>query len=147
MVAIDAVDVLAEHKLTGEDALSAGHPDRVALLKALSRYGDGDIDRIRLHLAGPDPRIALRERADLTRRGHGDPERTVPGQPQLSRSMDARDAADDRQPTRCTGTRPGLKRRAGDETIQDRRTQAQGTRPHPRAWRWVTACCREIAPS
>jgi hypothetical protein len=66
VVAIDSVDVLAECKLTDTDALSAGHPDRLALVKALSRYGDGDIHRIRLHVAGPDPRIALRERADLT---------------------------------------------------------------------------------
>jgi hypothetical protein len=66
VVAIDAVDVLAERMLTGADAVSAGHPDRVALVKALSRYGNGDIHWIRLHLAGPDPRITLRERADLT---------------------------------------------------------------------------------
>ncbi|MDQ4092288.1 MAG: hypothetical protein M3143_02390 [Actinomycetota bacterium] len=66
VVAIDSVDVLAERMLTDTDAQSAGHRDRVGLLKALSRYGDGDIHRIQLHLAGPDPRIALRERADLT---------------------------------------------------------------------------------
>jgi hypothetical protein len=66
VVAIDAVDVLAERMLTDSDARSAGHPDRAALVKALSRHGDGDIHRVQLRLAGPDPRIALRERADLT---------------------------------------------------------------------------------
>jgi hypothetical protein len=33
VVAIDAVDVLAERMLTGADAVSAGHPDRVALVR------------------------------------------------------------------------------------------------------------------
>lgn len=66
VVGIDSVDVLAEPNLTDADARSAGHSDRAALVRALSRYGDGDIHRIRLHLAGPDPRIALRECADLT---------------------------------------------------------------------------------
>jgi hypothetical protein len=66
VVTVDSVDVVEESNLTDTDARSAGHPDRAALLKALSRYGDGDIHRIQLHLTGPDPRIALRERADLT---------------------------------------------------------------------------------
>jgi hypothetical protein len=66
VVVLDSVDILEERDLTDTDARSAGHSDLTSLLKALSRYGDGDIHRIRLHLAGPDPRIALRERADLT---------------------------------------------------------------------------------
>lgn len=66
VVVVDSVDVLEEPNLTDTDARSAGHPDLAALLKALSRYGAGDIHRIQLHLAGPDPRIVLRERADLT---------------------------------------------------------------------------------
>ena len=66
MVTVDSVDVVEESNLTDTDARSADHPDRAALLKALSRYGDGDTHRIQLHLAGADPRIALRERADLT---------------------------------------------------------------------------------
>ena len=66
VVAVDSVDVVEESNLTDTDARSAGHPDRATHLKALIRYGDGDIHRIQLHLAGPDPRIALRECADLT---------------------------------------------------------------------------------
>ncbi|MGH3985082.1 MAG: hypothetical protein ACRDST_20945 [Pseudonocardiaceae bacterium] len=66
VVAVDSVDVLEESKLTDTDARSAGYPERVALLTALDSKGDGDIHRIELHLAGPDPRIALRERAELT---------------------------------------------------------------------------------
>lgn len=67
VVVVDSVDVLEEHDLTDTDARCAGHPELAALLKVLSRYGAGDIHRIQLHLAGPDPRIVVRERADLTR--------------------------------------------------------------------------------
>jgi hypothetical protein len=66
VVIVDSVGVVEERDLTDADARSAGHPGLAALLKALNRRGDGDIHRIQLHLAGPDPRIALRERADLT---------------------------------------------------------------------------------
>lgn len=66
VVVVDSIGVVEERDLTDTDARSAGHSDLAALLNALTRKDDGDIHRIQLHLAGPDPRVALRERADLT---------------------------------------------------------------------------------
>jgi len=65
---IDAVDPVAIEDLTEADAHAAGYRDRDELLGELARYGheDGTTYRIALHLAGPDPRVALRERADVT---------------------------------------------------------------------------------
>jgi hypothetical protein len=54
--------------VTEADARAAGYRDRAELLGELARYGhqDGTPYRIALHLAGPDPRVALRERAEIT---------------------------------------------------------------------------------
>jgi len=46
------------------DARRAGQPDRDALLAGLP--GDGALHRIEFRLAGPDPRIALRERSRIS---------------------------------------------------------------------------------
>jgi hypothetical protein len=54
--AVERVDDLAEH-----EARRAGFDSRDALLAALARR-DGELYRIELHLEGPDPRVALRER-------------------------------------------------------------------------------------
>jgi hypothetical protein len=65
---IDAVDAVDLEGVTETDARAAGYRDRAELLGELARYGpeDGTIYRIALHLAGPDPRVALRERAEIT---------------------------------------------------------------------------------
>ena len=67
-LAIDAVDAVEAADVTDADARSAGYRDRGELLGELDRFGhaDGTIYRIALHLAGPDPRVALRERAEVT---------------------------------------------------------------------------------
>lgn len=65
VLAIDAVDEVTERQITADDATQAGFPSRKALLDELARR-DGAIYRIRLRLVGEDPRIALRESADLT---------------------------------------------------------------------------------
>ena len=67
-LAIDAVDPVAAEDLTEADARAAGYRDRADLLRELTRFGpeDGTIYRIALHLAGPDPRVALRERGDVS---------------------------------------------------------------------------------
>jgi hypothetical protein len=67
-LAIDAVDPVELDDVTEADAHAAGYRDRDELLGELARYGheDGTTYRIALHLAGPDPRIALRERAEVT---------------------------------------------------------------------------------
>jgi len=61
-LAIDAVERI--DAVTPQDARAAGYDDADAATAALS-LRDGDLYRIRLHLAGPDPRIALREAGDL----------------------------------------------------------------------------------
>jgi hypothetical protein len=64
-LAIDAVDEVTLDDVTDADARRAGHADRAALAAELARHPDGTLYRIGFHLAGADPRIALRERADL----------------------------------------------------------------------------------
>lgn len=57
--AVERVDAVSD-----ADARRAGLPDAAAV-KALLRGREGDLYRIRFHVAGPDPRIALRAAADL----------------------------------------------------------------------------------
>jgi hypothetical protein len=66
VIAIDAVDQVTPDEITEDDARRAGFGSRADLLANLQKYGDGPIYRITLRLDGPDPRIALRERADIT---------------------------------------------------------------------------------
>jgi hypothetical protein len=65
-LAIDAVDEVTVDDLTEADARRAGYADLDDLRAELARYPEGALYRIELHLAGADPRIALRERADLS---------------------------------------------------------------------------------
>jgi len=65
VLAIDAVDTILEGDITDADARSAGYPSRDALLADLNRRADGDLYRVALHLAGADPRAALREQDAL----------------------------------------------------------------------------------
>jgi hypothetical protein len=64
VLAIDSVDEIDPERITDADAVRAGAPDRDAVLGRLR--GDGRLYRIAFHLAGPDPRVALRERAELS---------------------------------------------------------------------------------
>jgi hypothetical protein len=65
-LAIDAVDEVDVDDITEADARRAGYADRSELLAELARRPEGTLYRIELHHAGADPRIALRERAELT---------------------------------------------------------------------------------
>lgn len=65
VVGIDSVEVVDESALTDDDARGAGYSSRQHLVDALS-YRDDPIYRIRVHWAGEDPRIALRETDDLS---------------------------------------------------------------------------------
>jgi hypothetical protein len=58
VIAFDAVDRVAD--LTDDEARRAGWASRDAVMKQFARR-DGDLYRIALHLAGPDPRAVLRE--------------------------------------------------------------------------------------
>ena len=63
VLAIDAVDAIEPEDITDAEARRAGHPDRAGALRHLRP--EGTLYRIAFHLQGPDPRIALREQADL----------------------------------------------------------------------------------
>ncbi|SFQ67620.1 hypothetical protein SAMN05421810_11289 [Amycolatopsis arida] len=59
---IDAVDPVRPEDITDADARSAGYPDADAVRADLATRPDGQVYRIALALAGPDPREELRER-------------------------------------------------------------------------------------
>jgi hypothetical protein len=60
-LAIDEVRRVDDLEISEADAHAAGCASRAALLRELARRDEGSIYRIRLHLAGADPRLALRE--------------------------------------------------------------------------------------
>lgn len=68
VIRVDAVDRLASvEEITEEEARAAGWPDVARLRKQLDKVeGDVPTYRVRLSWAGPDPRVALRESAELT---------------------------------------------------------------------------------
>ena len=64
VIAFTSVGRISPGKITARDAKAAGFPGRSALVAALQ--GQGEIYKIRLKLAGPDPRVALRKHNKLT---------------------------------------------------------------------------------
>jgi hypothetical protein len=64
-LAIDAVERVPETDITEEAARQAGEASPADLM-ALLATGKGELYRIAFHLEGEDPRIALREDADLS---------------------------------------------------------------------------------
>ncbi|HVX46034.1 MAG TPA: hypothetical protein VHC49_19245 [Mycobacteriales bacterium] len=69
LLAVDAVDVVTEEQLTGEDARRAGFADRVALLADLRGDPGLPVYRLRVRPAGhADPRDELAADADLSPR-------------------------------------------------------------------------------
>ena len=72
VVRVDAVEIVEDDAaLTDAEAQAAGWPDADRLRRQLDKTSadrDGDVAtyRVRLSWAGPDPRVALRESADLT---------------------------------------------------------------------------------
>lgn len=60
-VAIDSVDQVEMDDITEPEAVAAGCSDLQELHALLRPRTEGSLYRIALHLAGPDPRIALRE--------------------------------------------------------------------------------------
>jgi hypothetical protein len=65
VLAIDAVDAIEPDDITVADAKAAGHESPEAVMAAI---GDrtGQLYRVRFHVAGPDPRLSLREQDELT---------------------------------------------------------------------------------
>src|SRR6267142_4340779 len=66
-LAIDAVDIVTESELTNVDARDAGFPSHGEVITELRKRRGGHLYRIRLRFAGPDPRVALRQRVKVPR--------------------------------------------------------------------------------
>ena len=60
-LAVEAVEVVSLEEITESEAVAAGFSNLPSLRSQLLQRSDGDVYRVRLSLAGPDPRIALRE--------------------------------------------------------------------------------------
>lgn len=65
VLAIEEVETIGVDDISGEDARRAGFDTREGLLADLRRGRDGTLYRIRFHVAGPDPREALRQNDQL----------------------------------------------------------------------------------
>lgn len=65
MLDIVAVDRLARGRVTVAEAKRAGYGTKAALLDDLDTRPEGEIFRITVRMGGADPRIALRNAADL----------------------------------------------------------------------------------
>jgi hypothetical protein len=63
---VDAVDKIVVADITAKDARRAGFSSRDDLVRALDQRADGSVYRVELHLAGSDPRVALRGQSSLT---------------------------------------------------------------------------------
>jgi len=61
VVAFDMIDAVPRDGLTERDARDAGLTGLTELLALVDRRPSGEIYRVTLRLAGPDPRVALRE--------------------------------------------------------------------------------------
>jgi hypothetical protein len=69
VVRVEAVEAVDEQAITDADAVAAGWPDAERLRRQLAKVPRDDVPttyRVALAWAGPDPRVALRESADLT---------------------------------------------------------------------------------
>jgi hypothetical protein len=66
VIGIDSVEPVAESALTDRVAREAGFESRQALLAELANWPDGELYRVAVRLAGPDPRWALREDVRLS---------------------------------------------------------------------------------
>jgi hypothetical protein len=64
VLAIESVEPIEPAQITDADARRAGYLDRAAVLSSLRP--EGRLYRVTFRLAGPDPRVALRRRAELS---------------------------------------------------------------------------------
>jgi hypothetical protein len=70
LVEATAVAVVAVEAISDAEARRAGAASREELLAGLARYPQRPVFRVGLRFAGPDPRIAMREQADLSDEEH-----------------------------------------------------------------------------
>jgi len=66
VLAVERVDVVERSEIDEDQARRAGFGSLGELLAFLDSGRDGRIHRVELRHAGPDPRVELRERGDLT---------------------------------------------------------------------------------
>ncbi len=92
LVEVTSIERVDEDALTESDARAGGFATLAALRKWTDAKGEGDLYRIGIALAGPDPRVALRETAEL------DPGEVVA----LNATLDRMDRAAERPWTRDT---------------------------------------------
>jgi hypothetical protein len=90
VVEVTTLEVVDPQELTEEDAVRAGTRSLAELRRLLDRRAGAHVYRMEVRLSGPDPRVALRERGDLT-----DDERR-----ELDERLDRLDAARGRPWTR-----------------------------------------------
>jgi hypothetical protein len=65
VLSIDAIEIIDASDLTSGDAAGSGHPSLDALLADISGQRAGSLYRIAFHVAGNDPRTALRDVTDF----------------------------------------------------------------------------------
>ena len=65
VVEVTSISAAEEEQLTDLDAADAGFDSVAALVRWISAKGRGDLYRIGIALAGPDPRVALRRSDEL----------------------------------------------------------------------------------
>lgn len=66
VLSIEAVDIVAEADITESDARRAGFSSLQELLASLRSLKDTRLYRIRMRIAGPDPRVELRQKSTFT---------------------------------------------------------------------------------
>ncbi|GGI09440.1 hypothetical protein GCM10007368_26190 [Isoptericola cucumis] len=65
VVEVTAVDLMEAAAITDDDAHAAGFRSADAARAWIARRGEGDLYRVGLRVVGEDPRVALRQDADL----------------------------------------------------------------------------------
>ena len=83
VLAIDSVERVRLPDLTAEVAHAAGYPTRKALIASLAPTRN-PLYLVRFHPGGPDPRVALRNHADLTAADRAELDRRLDGFDQRS---------------------------------------------------------------
>lgn len=131
MLLISSVDPVDIGDITTDDARRAG-TDLGDLLDFLEAKTDGTVYRVELGGVVPDPRVALREGRDLT----GDDVAEITKRLDRLDRVGKRGPLDRRiplpHPRQPACPCPGSRRspRAGQDGLQERRAQAQGSRAH-----------------
>jgi hypothetical protein len=71
VLAIQTIEPLhSDEQITDKDARAAGFPDAAAIVEAFPPKPGATLYRVRFELAGPDPRVALRDNTDLSDAEH-----------------------------------------------------------------------------